>query len=225
MEFENEYQLQAFIHSVVGGQREVKFADGSRIDILTDRYAIEVKPKLTRSALLQALGQTTVYQSNCSGTVPVIAGMTPKNAEESYANAERIRQAGVQVWYIDQMNQFVDHWESQRSPVRRVASSPEQEFEIPPAAWIVWAILGFLVTMCSQPRTPRPSVATPPPPATELTAVFDSAKGSRVVEEIPSNTSVAVLQCSDGGMVQVMYSEKTGWVESEEFDRDVCGGN
>ncbi|MEM9264545.1 MAG: hypothetical protein AAGA46_03380 [Cyanobacteria bacterium P01_F01_bin.13] len=232
MNFENEAALQAFIHSYVGGEREVEFPDGSRIDVLTDKYAIEVKPKLTRSSLLQALGQSTIYKNNCPDRVHVIAGLTPSNTAESYANAERVREAGTQVWYVDQMDEFVGHWDSQQQETSNTTepwwNNPFQGdtyndhgLDIPDWLWAIGAIA--LLSTCFQatPSNQFSAATSTSSSQADLTPVFDKGQlGALVQDRIPSNSTVTPMPATctpTGFFVQIQYGGKTGWVVASEF--------
>lgn len=111
MNFENEADLQAAIAAFLvskghNAQREVP-TGGGRVDILTERYLIEVKPKLSRSAQFQALGQLSTYDNRFPKYQKVIAGLTPSSTDSAYSTAERIRADGVEVWFMDSIPEFV----------------------------------------------------------------------------------------------------------------------
>lgn len=111
MKFESEAELQEAITAWLDqqghqAQREVK-AGGGRVDIITSHYLIEVKPKLSRSAQLQALGQLQIYDKRFPRHQKVIAGLTPPKTSSAYATADRIREDGVEVWFMDSMPEFV----------------------------------------------------------------------------------------------------------------------
>ena len=71
MNFSNEKELQYFMAAVmtrkgIAVELEVRTNNGRRIDLLTNRYAIECKPTLTRDALLRAAAQMKLYASSFS---------------------------------------------------------------------------------------------------------------------------------------------------------------
>lgn len=228
MQFKNEYELQAFIHSFVGGQREVKFSDDSRIDILTNRYAIEVKPKLTRTALLLALGQSTIYKTNCPDRVHVVAGLTPKNKPESYATAGRVKQAGTQVWYVDQMPQFIEHWEKMAKPpahgkVPQHVNEPDEQYieepfwkQLPVWAWGLIILAAWLLESVTssggyyQPTSTYQPVSIP---------MFSEPNlGATVTGSIPTTGNIEISECQ-GQFVKVQYENKSGWVRDASVGR------
>ncbi len=225
MNFESEKELQSFIHSFIGGKREVTFSDGSRVDILTKKYAIEVKPKLTRSALLQALGQATIYRTNCPDKTHVVAGLTPKSKSDSYATAARVEKSGTQVWYVDQMPQFIEHWDNSCAISSKTQdhtfsqpaddSSEESIFDFPD--WAIAAfvcIFGLMLFGGGFQSTTQPSADTTP--------VFsEPVMGATVIDSISSEANVKVKDC-EGKFVKIQYGQRSGWVRDIEFDRPVC---
>jgi len=132
MSFENEAELQEFLAIALQNlghenEREVSTASGGgRIDILSDQYAIEVKPKLTRSALFQASGQIQSYQSSFPGRQMVIAGIAP-SGESAYKSAKNTAQViekenGILTWFVDEMPEF------QKAYSRPSYSQPSESF-------------------------------------------------------------------------------------------------
>lgn len=55
-----EWHLQAHIHSILGGRREVRCGTLGRIDILTDEFIVEVK---RAHRWMAAIGQLRVYET------------------------------------------------------------------------------------------------------------------------------------------------------------------
>jgi hypothetical protein len=113
MDFNSERQLQECLAdwlSTLGHHCTLEVsAGGGRIDILTQRYLIEVKLTLSRRTINEAAGQARPYEHDYPNHQVVIAGLTPSSGqEESYNMAKRFRSIGLQVWYLDQMQQFVD---------------------------------------------------------------------------------------------------------------------
>ena len=107
MEFGSEADLQAFMHQCLGGDREVKLSPACRIDLRTDQYDIEIKPYLNGPAMDKAAGQIARYSPFSDGRIPVIAGCTPQNFSKSTeALADSFRHAGIEVWFVDQMEVF-----------------------------------------------------------------------------------------------------------------------
>ena len=253
MNFENEDELQAFIHSFVGGQREVTFSDGSRIDVLTSKYAIEVKPKLTRSALLQALGQSTIYRANCPDKIHVVAGLTPKNTNESYATADRVRQSGTEVWYVDRIPQFIEHWDNLRRPKMKEHESFKTHSQrrkssisnVP--SWVVFSASNFPgfalfiaacilgAAFCAQQPTQQPlpvSLQSPrnvdAAPAVEqpksASPLYTSPRSnSEVIQFLNPGSDVWITGCS-GEFVAVSVDGFDGWVKANQVSGHNCGG-
>mgnify|MGYP001791445004 CR=1 FL=1 len=95
MKFNSEADLQAEVaawlqsegHSV---QQEVD-AGGARVDILTQHYLIEVKPRLPPNALFQASGQLQTYAQRYPHHQKVIAGLMPSDRNRAVATAQRIQ--------------------------------------------------------------------------------------------------------------------------------------
>ncbi|MEM6598978.1 MAG: PD-(D/E)XK nuclease domain-containing protein [Cyanobacteria bacterium P01_C01_bin.69] len=122
MKFKTEADLQAAISAWLQSkgqatQREVE-TGGGRVDILTRSYLIEVKPKLTRSAQFQALGQLQTYDQRFPRHQKVIAGLLPSDRKSALATANRIRKDGVEVWFMDAMPEFLVFMGQGRRPAR-----------------------------------------------------------------------------------------------------------
>ena len=106
MQFANEKELQAFIHSVVGGVREQEL-NGGFVDILTADMSMEIKMYLTPELMDKAAGQALRYSVATGNRRHVIAGLTPLDFNQGVVNrAESHRAAGLEVWFIDQMPKF-----------------------------------------------------------------------------------------------------------------------
>ncbi|MFG6095110.1 SH3 domain-containing protein [Leptothoe sp. ISB3NOV94-8A] len=227
MNFKNEDHLQEFIHSVTGGAREVEMPDGSRVDVLTSGAVIEVKPKLTRSALLQAMAQAQIYGSHHPGKRMVIAGCTPSNEEASYTTADRVRSQGVEVWYVDQMREFQEAWDDLHEaeyeeepsfdwhrPLADLFNSDPQDDGDGDSGWIailmIGALLLFLIGLNRRP------VAPVSPASSSAIPMFSAGEyGSAVVGRIPEGAAVSILKCEDD-FVQVSYQGREGWVRDFE---------
>jgi hypothetical protein len=145
MEFASEAELQAFLaqwlevhgHNVY---REVKCADGGAIDILTQKYAIECKRYLTRAALFAAAGQLRTYEQHFPEQKPVIAGLTPAlEGADFQAVADRLKTSGIEVWFIDQMGAFVDHY-AQRQALLEAPAQPAKRQLVGPLAGLSVAL-------------------------------------------------------------------------------------
>lgn len=185
MKFDNEDQLQAFIHSVVGGQREVRLGAG-RIDIRTEEYDIEVKPVLTRPALDKAAGQLMRYAPYSGGRQQVIAGLVPDKAdEELIRQAESLVTAGLEIWFIDRLPEFQQAYAeyTQAQPVEVEVYPPEhvtptqaaialQPLELPTqqkslTGAALWLLLGvavlILITGLDLPEKETPFRPQPAP--------------------------------------------------------------
>jgi hypothetical protein len=135
MQFANESELQSFISSALHqlgheNMREVFTESGKgRIDILSAKYAIEVKPKLTRSSLFQAAGQVQSYMSSFPGRRLVIAGISP-TGDDAYRSAKSTAQVieqenGIAVWFVDEMPQFQELYLG--NPQQATVESQEQQ--------------------------------------------------------------------------------------------------
>lgn len=115
MEFENEDQLQEFIADYFDAHgdnvfREVS-AGGGRCDVVTNQYAIEVKPTLTRSAIFQAAGQLGSYKADLPGKTCVIAGLLPSGERSAQSAINTAERCGYEVWFVNHMQQFQDFYD------------------------------------------------------------------------------------------------------------------
>ncbi|EKU98130.1 hypothetical protein Lepto7375DRAFT_7391 [Leptolyngbya sp. PCC 7375] len=229
MQFKNEDYLQEFIHSVTGGTREVEMPDGSRVDVITRDAVIEVKPKLTRSALLQAMAQAQIYGSHHPDKRRVIAGCTPSDEEASYTTADRIRSQGIEVWYVDQMREFQEAWDDLHEteyeheeepgfdwsrPFGDLFNSDPQDDGDGDSGWIailmIGALLLFLIGLNRRP------VAPASPGSSSGIPMFSAGEyGSAVVGRIPQGAAVSILKCGDD-FVQISYQGREGWVRDFE---------
>ncbi len=220
MNFKNEYELQEFIHSVIGGTREVTFQNGKRIDILSEHYAVEVKPKLTRSAIYQAMGQLTAYKSYTGDRQLVVAGISPSDAKSAESTANEARAAGMEVWFVDQMPAFQSAWNG----VSSESGSPEPSNDIEIFFnWLFGTKLGWasiiFAAVCWLNATSQPQGQ--PPPTVPLRK--QASEVSLIVEKVPQDATVTILQCNPAkDWVQVRWGSKQGWVGVGEFDNDVC---
>ena len=118
MNFNSERELQEFLAnwlSTLGHQCNLEVpAGGGRIDILTQKYLIEVKLNLSRKNLNEAAGQVRTYEVGYPSHQVVIAGLTPSSGKEESRNmAIRLESVGLEVWYLDQVHQFVDFVDEQ----------------------------------------------------------------------------------------------------------------
>lgn len=118
MDFNSERELQKFLAewlSTLGHRCDLEVpAGGGRIDILTQQYLIEVKLTLSRRNLNEAAGQVRTYEVDYPGHQVIIAGLTPSSGQEESCNmAGRLKSAGLDVWYLDQIHQFVDFVDEQ----------------------------------------------------------------------------------------------------------------
>lgn len=135
MKFRNEAELRSAIAAWLEAkgerpQQEAWVTHG-RLDILTNRYAIEVKLSLSHRALFQAVGQLVVVAP--SGLRLVAAGLTPsKNKERSIEIAEILREKGLQIWFLDQDEGFLNFIGQTSSP------------ELENSEMIIWPILDRL---------------------------------------------------------------------------------
>ncbi|MBD0334904.1 MAG: hypothetical protein ICV62_05410 [Cyanobacteria bacterium Co-bin13] len=148
MDFANEDELQAFLaqwleehgHNVY---REVKCPDGGAIDILTQKYAIECKRYLSRAALFAAAGQLRTYEQHFPEQQPVIAGLTPESEGTDFdAVADRLKTSGVEIWFIDQMDAFLDYY-NRLEALSKNPEPPRRRLKLPPAVTGLAVALGI----------------------------------------------------------------------------------
>jgi hypothetical protein len=182
MQFKNEAQLQEFLHHALIGmgvknKREVVTDNGSRIDILSDQWAIEVKPVLHRSALFQSAGQMSVYKSSFPGRDLVLAGLAPSSEvglKSAITTAARIqKEMGIQVWFIDQMPEFQEAYVSGAKP--RLGEPDHGESESIGFGWVfVFGIILLMALFYGNKEVPE-SAAIP------TVATQSAAKGDRSI--------------------------------------------
>ena len=116
MKFKNEYEVQEHIHRWLlskgyASQREVKCGKIGRCDIVTEMWAIEVKPFLTRSAIDNANAQVRAYADHL-GKRPMIAGVIPDSKEKwnaAQVAIERAKLAGVSLIDADSLAVIYKH--------------------------------------------------------------------------------------------------------------------
>lgn len=176
MEFDNEAALQEFISKSLRqlgheNEREVVTAGGNgRIDVLSEKYAIEVKPKLNRSAMFQAAGQVQSYKSSFPGRQLVIAGLAP-SGEDAYKSAKNTAQVleqenGIVTWFVDEMTEFKDLYWGKPEPSSH-GSTDRFEFD---SFWGRFAIAVFLffviaiTSVATQNKTPTAITVRPTTP-------------------------------------------------------------
>ena len=248
MQFENEKALQGFLSAVLsdGGihnQREVwtKDKDG-KIDVLSDGYAIEVKPYLNRPSLLQALGQLVTYRDSFPGRQLVVAGLTPSD-ERSLKSAQqvatRVEAQGVSVWWVDQMPMFKEAYYG----VRQKENEDPQEYEEVEepqglaSGWIAKAAIAFflliLLAMCDRTQQQTAQQAVTPqqtsssvvqsktaiaihPAGTELNI---RGKNDKVLGVITPGETVEVLGTVQAdGYIEIRRGSDRGDVFAEYLD-------
>jgi hypothetical protein len=103
-EFQNEAEVQRyvqkkFIEVGIDARLEVPCGNIGRCDIVTPRWAIEVKPYLTRSAIDNANAQVRAY-ADFLGKKPLIVGVTPRDQrqrEQARVAVRRAEAAGIKV--------------------------------------------------------------------------------------------------------------------------------
>jgi hypothetical protein len=179
MQFKNEAHLQEFLHHALIGmgvknKREVVTDNGSRIDILSDQWAIEVKPVLHRSALFQSAGQMSVYKSSFPGRELVLAGIAPSSEpslKSAIATAARIqKEMGIQVWFIDQMPEFQEAYASGDKP--RLVGPDHGASESLGFGWVfVFGVILLMALFYGNKEVPKSAAI--PAVATQLVAKSD----------------------------------------------------
>jgi len=106
MNFSSERELQDFLISYLENKgyncyKEFVLPSGGRIDILTDYYVVECKHVLNATSLDKAAGQLLGrYMPYFRDHRPVIAGLS---SDSGRTVAESIRNGGVEVWFIDEI--------------------------------------------------------------------------------------------------------------------------
>lgn len=114
MNFGSERELQDFLISYLEdkGQRcykEFVLPSGGRIDILTDYYVIECKHVLNSVNLDKAAGQLLGrYMPYFREHRPVIAGLS---SDGGRTTAESLINGGVEVWFIDEIEDIQNFYE------------------------------------------------------------------------------------------------------------------
>lgn len=251
MNFKNEDELQLFIHKVIGGQREVTFSSGKRIDILTSNYAVEVKPKLTRDSIYQAMGQLLAYQRFIGERQLVIAGMTPSDESSSLSTAREAKASGIEVWYVDKLNIFQNAWDesdSQSKPktypislhnkLKLIAAEHDKKVHLIANKKPLHPLNQSLKRNLEQRIGDKTKVLigiaaivfmfsgvlrpNAQPKATKA-ALYNAPNGS-VTRSIPSDATVAVKAC-DRDWALIEWGNVVGWLPEREFDTPVCRQN
>ncbi|MBD1875952.1 hypothetical protein H6F75_20940 [Nodosilinea sp. FACHB-131] len=100
--------LEDYGHSVY---RQVPCPEEGVVDLLTPAYAIYCPPTLTPADLWATVDKIQLHQPHFPDQRSVIAGLTPEEDWESaQAIAEQIQPKGIEIWFLDQMPQFVDYY-------------------------------------------------------------------------------------------------------------------
>ena len=120
MDFNTERELQTFLNDFFESlgystRMEISLEDGGRVDLLTDHHLIETKLTLTRSSIFQAAGQLQTYRSYFPNHRHVIAGLSPTNFDDANAAAQRVRDNGIEVWFVDRLDDFIEYYEESYS--------------------------------------------------------------------------------------------------------------
>ena len=90
--------------------RQVPCPDGGVVDLLTPMYAIFCPPSLSPSDLWAAVDGIQACQGHFPDQRPVIAGLTPvAEADAAFEIAEQLKPKGIDVWFLDQVPQFVEY--------------------------------------------------------------------------------------------------------------------
>lgn len=104
--------MKMMLSKGIAVQAEVTTRNGRRIDLVTNRYAIECKPTLTRDAMLRAAAQMKLYESSFPHHEHVLAGMSPRSSagyRAAHSTAVDIKKEfGYTVWFIDRMSFFTE---------------------------------------------------------------------------------------------------------------------
>ena len=114
MNFSNERELQDFLISYLADKghncyKEFSLPSGGRIDILTDYYVVECKHVLNAVSLDKAAGQLLGrYMPYFRDRIPVIAGLS---SDSGRTVAESLRNGGVEVWFIDEIEDIQNFYE------------------------------------------------------------------------------------------------------------------
>jgi hypothetical protein len=112
MEFASTDDIQMFLsrwleehgHSVYC---QVPTPEGEAIDILTQDYAIDCHQTLGPAVIWQAIERMQGLRLHFPDQRLVVAGLTPEEGETQLFQAmEQAKQAGIEVWLIDQMKPF-----------------------------------------------------------------------------------------------------------------------
>ncbi len=132
MRFRNEAEVRKAISVWLEerGERPQKELEtpGGRIDLLSSKYIVEVKRELSRHNLLQAVGQVMSESPYAPGRIKVVAGLSPeKDQERVYDIAKSLRKAGIQVWFVDQGDDFLSCVEQTDSVEPESTDSTESE--------------------------------------------------------------------------------------------------
>lgn len=167
MYFPRESDLQQFLFDFFeetgnSPMWEVPTTGGGRVDIVTTHYVIECKKRLSRSNLFEATGQMTTYCNDFPGKIQVVAGLSPNSGISDDRNAaERLRNSGYQIWFIDEMEVFQDFYqeryelnEPESEPAFSILDSTDYWYEptqrsyssnddVEAGAWVVGVLIGL----------------------------------------------------------------------------------
>lgn len=146
----NEKQLQAAIAKRLSergysARREVPCAGVGFCDVVTDEWAIEVKPYLTRSAIDKAIGQVMAYSKSLDKK-PVIAGLRPQSAawKQAQITLKRAKSLGIEVWEVNSHPNLVEQVRSQK-PQQNLVKAHDTEWSTEPFAAMFQSVSGVIV--------------------------------------------------------------------------------
>ena len=126
MEFEHVEDFQDFLRDWLEAHGhnvypQINYSDDKHIDLLTQMYAIACCQAVTQESLLNAAEQLKACAADIAHLKPVIAGLTPTPSPDSDLEAlqnslHQIKDSGVEIWFIDQIPQFVEFYKQQEEP-------------------------------------------------------------------------------------------------------------
>ncbi|MFZ4639687.1 MAG: hypothetical protein ACOYMP_04680 [Nodosilinea sp.] len=123
MEFPSKEALTNFLSDWLENHghkvyRQVSSPGGGEIDILTEDYAIDCPYILNQAVLRSAADTMETRRDHLSGQRLVVAGLTPnQDWDDTYLLADQLKATGIEVWFVDQMQPFIDYYQQLSSEV------------------------------------------------------------------------------------------------------------